>query len=168
MGFIFYIGGYYLTQKQTVLDTAVVSSEILLRDQHTMLIQLKKMIAEIQRLFKEMPKESKSRRALGDFFQKLVRKHYFLSFHFAILKEEIFLQGTHAQIQKIPIRLHFSTRLDDNVWEFLKDLHREFPGITLARDLSLEKIEMCEQKNSRDVPILKGTYLFDWYIFVPL
>lgn len=94
----------------------------------------------------------------------LAQKYHLQNFHYHFFPEQPVHQDETLCIKKIPIRLQFVTRLDDNIWQFLKELDQLFPGLFTSDILMVEK----QTQASSSIPpiILKGLYIFEWYILI--
>lgn len=94
---------------------------------------------------------------IGHVLEEAAREYRLEQMHYTSLPGQALFEKHKVQIKKIPIHVSFIVKSDDNLWLFIKNIHKIFPGIVISQMLSLEKIQ------DNEGPALKGSYHFQWH-----
>lgn len=102
---------------------------------------------------------SKNVYAKNNIFLRCAKENHLKDMEITALPPEILHQDKKMALRKIPIRMNFLLRTDQNFWNFLTKLQEAFPFSTLMQFLSIERISFKEKEGL----FLKGSFHFDWY-----
>jgi hypothetical protein len=161
---------YYMNARQGILLSNICIAKKELQEKNLHFRTLKQTVENVQSILHNDNHKKITRQFLGDLLKKIARKHHFFHLYFTFMPEKSAYQDSSFIMKKSLIKLKFSTCSDCDVWNFLKELYQEFPGIIQSKDFSLEKAEVNEVDadflgiNS----LLKGTYIFEWYTIYSL